>query len=95
MKMAFQETKRFIETVLHLDFSNLEEIRAFVQRDLSNAGYTEGQLYAGIADHGPGMRLTSEQWLKILQTYRNKVFWSQLDLSSLLSENHLRKLFSL
>lgn len=87
--LSYSETRSLIETVLR---EKVEHVRAIVHRDLVEMDSSEGELYSSIAKHGPSIRLTSEQWFELLSKLPNKIFWSQISIDRILSEEQMKRL---
>lgn len=89
MTLSYDETKKLIEAVLTWDH---RRARYILHQFLILEKRTEPEFYAGIIEHGPAMRLTSEQWFEILSRLPNRMLRSQLRLEAILSEEQLRRL---
>ncbi len=89
MRMSYNETRELIDFVLKGDPKN---VRILLHQTLKERGRTEAEFYAGIVEHSPAMGLSSSQWFEILSRLPNRLLRSQLNVSSLLSEEQLRHL---
>lgn len=68
MVLSYNETKALVDTVLHV---SRDEARSQLNAAMKLAGRSEGEFYAGIVEHGPGLRLTTEQWFELLSRLPN------------------------
>lgn len=89
MALSYNETKDLIDLVL---LEPKEEARTRLNTALVLLKSKEGAFYDGIVMHGPGMRLTNEQWFELLSRLPNRILRSQLNLNGLLSEEQLKRL---
>lgn len=89
MKLSYNETKELIEIVLN---SPRETAREHLHHSLERKKQQTGAFYDAIAEHAPGMRLTSEQWFELLSRLPNRLLHSQLPINKILSEGKIRKL---
>jgi hypothetical protein len=87
--LSYNETKILIEEVLAI---HSNQVRADLYLSLKQIGSDEGEFYKSVAVHAPAMKLTSEQWLDLLSKFPNRIFWSQISINKILSEEQIKKL---
>ena len=87
--LSYNETKTLIGTVLETD---ADKIRSMLFKTLQLMNSSEGEFYESIAKHGLFMNLSSEQWLDLLTKLPNQIFWSQIAIDKILSEEQKKKL---
>ncbi len=89
MTLSYNDTKLLIEIVLQ---DPKEDARTRLNFALKGLGQKEGEFYSGIVEHGPGMRLTTDQWFELLSRLPIRVLRSQLDLKKYLSQEQIEGL---
>ncbi len=89
MTLSCDETKLLIERVLKW---NASDATKKLHTALIFSKQTEQEFYAGIIEHGPGLKLSSEQWFELLSRITTWFLRSQLNLENILSEEQRRKL---
>jgi hypothetical protein len=87
--LSYDVTKRLIHLALN---RSMDSARSDITRQLENIKSNAGQFYDGIIKHGPGMKLSTDQWFDLLSKFPNRILRHGLDLESLLSEEQLRLL---
>lgn len=87
--LSHDETKKLIQVVL---IGPGDTARRRLSISLGAVGRSEGEFYDSIVKHGPGMRLTTDEWFQLLSRLPNRLLRSQLDLRRLLSEEQLKVL---
>jgi hypothetical protein len=63
MTLSYDETKDLIDLVLN---TTAAYARDRLHENLRVLNHNEPEFYTGIIEHGPGMKLTSEQWFDLL-----------------------------
>lgn len=76
-KMSYTETKQLLDDLLSAPSEQARE---------------EAQFHDALEEHVKPMYLSSNQWLRIFQTYTGTVFRRRFEPSKLLSEIHLKQL---
>jgi hypothetical protein len=89
MMLAFNTTKVLIESFLAW---SPDTARLRLHEELLRLESDETDFYAGIIRHGPGMRLSSDQWFVLLSLLPNRLLRSELPIERMLSYEQLRKL---
>lgn len=87
--LSYNDTKLLIEAVLNESMANA---RTVVHKDLQEMTSNEGEFYESIAEHAPSMKLTSDQWFNLLSKLPNQVFWLQISINKILSEEQIKRL---
>ena len=85
--LRYEQTKFLIFFVL--DYPLDSQLREKLYLELKRIKSNEGQFYAGIIEHGPHMKLTSDQWFKLLSRLPNRILRSELPLKRILSLQQL------
>lgn len=88
--LPFTRTDQLVRFIL--GHSNNVIARKELYQQLVEIGSNEGQLCEGIIKHSAGLKLTSEEWLKLLSILPNKILYSELPLDKILSEEQLKHL---
>lgn len=88
--LGYEQTKDLIFFVL--DHEEVSQIRADLYLQIKHIQSNEGQFYAGIVKHGIHMKLTSEQWFKLLSRLPTRILRSELPLKKILSPRQLKAL---
>lgn len=88
--LPFTRTNQLVRFIL--GHSNNVIARKELYQQLVEIGSNEGQLCEGIIKHAAGLKLTSEEWFKLLSTLPNKILYSELPLEKILSEEQRQKL---
>jgi hypothetical protein len=87
--LTYNETKILIELVLGKD---IKQVRLRLYVELQTMNSKEGEFYESVATHGPFIGLTSDQWLDLLTKFPNQIFWSQISIDKVLSEEQRKRL---
>ena len=88
--LEYKYTKILI--FLILNHSEEKRMRVDLHFELKRLERNEGQFYMGIVEHGPYMKLTSEQWFKLPSCFRAKILRSELPLRKILSSRQIKEL---
>ena len=89
MTLSHDETKGLIELVLAAD---PERARDILNARLKIVGRGEPEFYAGIIEHGPTMKYTSDQWFDLLSRVPTRVLRDESKLMNKLSETQRQNL---
>jgi hypothetical protein len=90
--LCYNDTKKLINALLTGD---VQRARPALHKDLLELRSNDGEFYESIAKHAPFINLTSAQWFDLFSKLPNRIFWTQIAIDKVLSEEQIKKLPSI